>query len=108
MELIIRKGQIGETYNIGGNNQIKNIDLVFKICQTLDKLKPNKKGKYEKLINFVRDRPGHDYKYCIDTTKINQKLNWIPKESIETGIYKTITWYLNNQSWLKKLKKWKK
>ena len=91
---------MGETYNIGGNNEIKNIDVVTIICSLLDEISPREDGSsYSDLITFVKDRPGHDFRYAIDATKINQELGWSPKESFETGIRKTIDWYLNNREW---------
>ena len=101
------QGKIGETYNIGGNNQIENIVVVKKICDILDKLHPsNIKGvkKYSQLIKFVKDRPGHDKKYAINASKIKKKLKWKPNETFETGITKTVKWYLENKSWYKNLK----
>jgi dTDP-glucose 4,6-dehydratase len=92
-------GKIGETYNIGGKNEIKNIEVVEKICKTLDQLHPSKHKKvkkYKQLIYFVRDRPGHDKRYAIDARKIRKKLNWVPKQKFETGIKKTVKWYLKN------------
>lgn len=100
-------GKIGETYNIGGHNEVENIEVVKKICTILDKLHPSKiKGvkKYEHLINFVDDRPGHDERYAIDATKIKKKLRWKPNETFETGIKKTVKWYLENRSWYDKIK----
>ncbi len=101
------QGKIGETYNIGGNNQIENIVVVKKICDILDKLHPsNIKGvkKYSQLIKFVKDRPGHDKKYAINASKLKKKLKWKPNETFETGITKTVKWYLENKSWYKNLK----
>lgn len=94
---IVTKGKIGETYNIGGNNQIKNINVVKIICKILDSIKPLniKNKKYSDLIVYVKDRPGHDKRYAINTQKITKKLNWRPKESFKTGIYKTIKWYIS-------------
>jgi len=95
---VLEKGKIGETYNIGGNCQINNLELVGKICDILDKLKP-KKQTYKKQINFVADRPGHDYRYAIDISKIKSELNWSPKENFDDGLKKTIIWYMENQKW---------
>ena len=102
------KGKVGETYNIGGNNELKNIDVVNTICSILDDLYPlkNKKiKKYRELIKYVNDRPGHDQRYAIDTTKIKKELNWRPKESFKTGIKKTIKWYIKNKHFYETLKK---
>ena len=97
---VLEKGEIGQTYNVGGNNEIKNIDVVETICNILDKLIPKENSEsYKKLINFVEDRPGHDFRYAIDANKINLKLGWFPKESFESGIEKTIHWYINNVDW---------
>jgi len=97
---VFTAGQVGETYNIGGNNEIKNIDVVLTICSILDEMSPRENGSnYADLITYVQDRPGHDFRYAIDATKINQDLGWSPKESFETGIRKTIDWYLNNREW---------
>lgn len=100
-------GEISETYNIGGNNELQNIEVVKTICRTLDKLMPSKfEGikKYEQLITYVTDRAGHDIRYGINTTKINKRLNWYPKEIFSTGVEKTVEWYLNNMNWCKKIK----
>tara|TARA_B100001250_G_scaffold387405_1_gene384774 strand:- start:61 stop:1107 length:1047 start_codon:yes stop_codon:yes gene_type:complete len=99
---VLAKGEIGETYNIGGNNEIKNIDVVTIICSLLDEISPCKNGSsYSDLITFVKDRPGHDFRYAIDAGKIENDLGWSPNESFETGIRKTIHWYLDNQNWWK-------
>lgn len=99
---VLAKGEIGETYNIGGNNEIKNIDVVTIICSLLDEISPRENGSsYSDLITFVKDRPGHDFRYAIDAGKIQNDLGWSPNESFETGIRKTIHWYLDNQNWWK-------
>jgi len=105
LEIIFRKGKIGETYNIGGNNVVKNIDIVKTICDVLDKLKPSGKGSYRELISYVKDRPGHDRRYAIDSQKIYEELNWKPKESFSAGIKNTIKWYINNESWWRDIQK---
>jgi len=100
IKTIYENGSVGETYNIGGNNEIKNIDIVNTVCSILDELKPAKNGKsYRHQIKFVKDRPGHDYRYAINAEKIQKELNWVPGESFETGIRKTIEWYLKNENW---------
>jgi len=97
---IIEKGEIGETYNVGGNNEIKNINIVKTICNLLDNIRPSENLKsYQELITFVKDRPGHDFRYAIDSSKLQNKLGWSPKETFETGIRKTIEWYLENITW---------
>lgn len=99
---VVTEGVIGETYNIGGHNEKANIDVVKTICHLLEELAPNKPvgvEKYENLITYVKDRPGHDVRYAIDATKISQELGWKPQETFETGIRKTVEWYLNNQNW---------
>ena len=99
---VLANGEIGETYNIGGNNEIKNIDVVTIICSLLDEISPREDGSsYSDLITFVKDRPGHDFRYAIDAGKIRNDLGWSPNESFETGIRKTIHWYLDNQNWWK-------
>ena len=104
IDLILQDGKIGETYNIGGNNEIRNIDIVKSICNILDSIKPASSGKsYHDLITYVTDRPGHDFRYAIDSTKIKKELNWIPKETFDTGLIKTIEWYLNNDTWWNKI-----
>lgn len=99
---VVTKGTIGETYNIGGHNEQKNIDVVRGICSLLDELRPdhpNEIKSYSELITFVTDRPGHDVRYAIDASKIDRELGWKPKETFETGLRKTVEWYLNNKSW---------
>ena len=96
--LVALKGKVGETYNIGGNNEFQNIDIVKTICKELDELKPID-TKYEKLIEYVDDRSGHDVRYAIDANKISNELDWEPEETFETGIKKTVKWYLDNLDW---------
>ena len=106
INLILQEGAIGDTYNIGGNNEISNLNIVESICTILDKLKPTNSGKsYNQMISFVKDRPGHDFRYAINTTKIKKDLNWEPKETFDSGLTKTIKWYLENENWWKKIQK---
>ena len=95
---VVTEGKIGETYNIGGHNEKQNIEVVQTICSILDELVP-KESKYSEQITFVTDRPGHDRRYAIDSSKMSAELNWAPVETFETGLRKTIEWYLENQSW---------
>lgn len=100
-------GVIGETYNIGGHNELQNIEVVKTVCEILDELSPSKFNgikKYEQLITFVDDRAGHDFRYAIDATKIANELNWIPNETFKTGIKKTVEWYLKNKIWCDRIK----
>lgn len=99
---VIETGKVGETYNIGGHNEKENITVVRTICNILDELHPQKPGgiaRYEDLITFVKDRPGHDLRYAIDAGKIERELGWTPKETFETGLRKTVQWYLDNMDW---------
>ena len=101
---VVTEGEIGETYNIGGHNQKTNIDVVQTICSIIEKIMPNKPigiESYQSLITYVEDRPGHDVRYAIDATKIERELNWKPQETFETGILKTVLWYVNNKQWWK-------
>jgi len=100
--LVATKGEIGESYNIGGHNEKQNIDVVHTLCDVLEALvpdKPNGIAHYRDLIKFVRDRPGHDIRYAIDASKIQRELGWQPEETFETGIRKTVLWYLDNTTW---------
>jgi dTDP-glucose 4,6-dehydratase len=102
--LVATAGKVGETYNIGGNNEKQNIDVVHSICTLLEELVPNKPEgveHYKDLITFVTDRAGHDVRYAIDATKILKELSWRPQETFETGLRKTVQWYLDNQLWCK-------
>lgn len=101
---VIQKGKIGETYNIGGNNEWKNIDIVNKICDILAEELKKDLIEFKKLITFVKDRPGHDLRYAIDSTKIKNELDWQPEETFETGLRKTIKWYLDNKTWVNTIK----
>ncbi|EMI1450123.1 dTDP-glucose 4,6-dehydratase [Proteus mirabilis] len=99
---VVTEGKIGETYNIGGHNEKANIDVVKTICSILEELVPNKPNNienYSDLITYVTDRPGHDLRYAIDATKIKNELNWAPDETFETGLRKTVEWYLKNSEW---------
>lgn len=98
---VVRHGTVGETYNIGGHNEKRNIDVVHAICDILDELAPaqDDAGSYRRLITFVQDRPGHDLRYAIDAAKIQRDLGWTPEETFETGIRKTVQWYLDNRDW---------
>ena len=108
---VVTEGRIGETYNIGGHNEKKNIDVVKTICAILDELAPcqtqqkpgSKINNYAELITYVNDRPGHDLRYAIDASKISEELNWRPKETFESGIEKTVKWYLENMDWCQKV-----
>ena len=100
IDLIFHKGKEGETYNIGGFNEWKNIDLVKLLCTLMDQKLGREKGYSEKLITYVKDRPGHDRRYAIDATKINKELGWKPSVTFEEGLSETIDWYLNNTLWL--------
>lgn len=102
---IMKRGQRGETYNIGGNNEMENIRIVEMICDILDEMKkPENSPSRREWITFVDDRPGHDRRYAIESTKLTQELGWTPKESFESGLHKTIQWYLNNTEWVRRVK----
>ena len=98
---VMTKGLCGETYNIGGNHEMQNIQIVKSICALLDDMRPKTDGtKYESQITFVKDRPGHDRRYAIDATKIRRELAWQPQETFTSGIRKTVEWYLSNGKWV--------
>ena len=103
---VVSKGEVGETYNIGGYNEKKNLEVVEAICSLLEELHPEKPpgiDKYTDLIKYVTDRPGHDVRYAIDATKITSELGWKPEETFESGIRKTVEWYLSNSEWCKRV-----
>ncbi len=101
IDLIFHKGKLKETYNIGGSNEWKNIDLINLLCDLIDKKLKRNIGFSKKLIKFIKDRPGHDKRYAIDSSKIQKELNWFPSINFNEGLSKTIDWYLNNKKWLK-------
>jgi dTDP-glucose 4,6-dehydratase len=104
LDCVIHKGRLGETYNIGGNNEVKNIDLVRMLCQLMDELAPNLPVKpSENLITFVTDRLGHDRRYAIDATKIKAELGWTPSVTVEEGLRQTVEWFLSREDWWKPL-----
>ena len=98
---IVTQGVDGEVYNVGGHNEKTNLEVVKTICAILDDIKPKSDNKaYEEQITFVEDRPGHDRRYAIDASKIEAKLEWVPEETFESGIRKTVEWYLSNSEWV--------
>ncbi|MEZ9607760.1 dTDP-glucose 4,6-dehydratase [Vibrio cyclitrophicus] len=99
---VVTEGKVGETYNIGGHNEKQNIEVVNTICTILDDLVPQA-AKYSEQITYVADRPGHDRRYAIDSSKMQRELNWLPEETFETGLRKTVQWYLDNQAWCKNI-----
>jgi dTDP-glucose 4,6-dehydratase len=103
IDFIFHKGRVGETYNIGGNNEWKNLDLIIFLCRLMDKKLTRKAGSSEKLISFVKDRAGHDLRYAIDSTKLQKELGWVPSHRFEEGLEVTVDWYLNNTKWLQRI-----
>jgi dTDP-glucose 4,6-dehydratase len=100
IDTIFHTGKVGETYNIGGHNEWKNIDIIRELCKQMDEKLGREKGESEKLITFVKDRAGHDLRYAIDATKLKNELGWLPSLQFEEGLSKTIDWYLNNKEWM--------
>lgn len=104
IELVLTNGKLGESYNIGGHNEKTNIEIVETICDLLDEIKPRSDGiSYRSQIKFVKDRPGHDRRYAVDITKISTELGWKPEETFQSGIKKTVQWYLDNSKWVKQV-----
>jgi dTDP-glucose 4,6-dehydratase len=102
---VLERGRVGETYNIGGNSERKNIDVVTAICDLVDEMSPDSgSGTRRKLITYVTDRPGHDRRYAIDATKIGRELGWRPAEEFESGLRKTVAWYLKNAAWIQNVR----
>lgn len=107
LALVFEKGRVGEEYNIGGHNERKNLDVVHTLCALLEELAPNKPAglaRYADLITYVQDRPGHDLRYAIDAGKIQRELGWTPQETFETGLGKTVQWYLDNEDWWRRVR----
>ena len=100
---VVTRGVVGETYNIGGHNEQKNLDVVHAICDLLDELQPRAAGSYREQVTFVTDRPGHDLRYAIDASKIERELGWTPEETFPSGLRKTVRWYLDNLDWCRRV-----
>jgi dTDP-glucose 4,6-dehydratase len=101
--LALKKGKVGRSYNIGGENERTNLELAYKLCEILDRLRPRKEGSYSEFITLVKDRPGHDARYSIDPYRMNNELGWFPSVTVEEGLEKTVKWYLENEGWWKPL-----
>jgi len=103
LRLVLARGNPGETYNVGGGNERRNIDVVHAICGLLDELRPSVLGPHERLITYVKDRPGHDHRYAIDSRKLRRELGWAPREDFESGLRRTVRWYLDNATWVSRV-----
>ncbi len=113
LDAVLANGKLGETYTIGGHSERSNIDVVRGVCAALDELSPDANGSYERLIEFVEDRPGHDFRYAVDTTRISNELGWKPEHTFEKGLKETVRWYLEHAEWVEKIRtgtyrKWEK
>jgi dTDP-glucose 4,6-dehydratase len=103
IDLIFKKGKLGETYNIGGHNEWRNIDLIHLLCELMDEKLGREEGSSQELITFVKDRAGHDLRYAIDASKIEEELGWTPSVTFKEGLSETIDWYLENEEWLERV-----
>jgi dTDP-glucose 4,6-dehydratase len=101
LRLVLERGRVGETYNVGGGDERTNLELVETLCGLLDEMRPDARGKYSRLIEFVEDRPGHDRRYAMDAGKLERKLGWRPAEKLESGLRRTVEWYLANGDWVR-------
>jgi dTDP-glucose 4,6-dehydratase len=102
---VLKKGEVGETYNVGGLSEMTNLEVVHKICSVLNKLKPRSSERvYEDLIQYVTDRPGHDRRYAVDISKISLELGWVPRQTFNAGIEDTVEWYLKHHKWIDRIR----